>query len=145
MSSSEDDGFIDGNVSDDEVMAGSGDSDFEETRRARNRNKYNPPPKPSRLVVLKENPSVTGKRKRQAEGGSSRAEPAERRGMFDDDEDGGEDGDDSDDDGPRQITGSEFLTKLLAYKTRPVKDLGGLELKADHTARPLWIDNHGRM
>ena len=96
-------------------------------------------------MVLKENPPVTGKRKRQTEGGSSRAEPAERRGMFDDDEDGGEDGDDSDDDGPRQITGSEFLTKLLAYKTRPVKDLGGLELKADHTARPLWIDNHGRM
>jgi hypothetical protein len=66
--------------------------------------------------------------------------------MFDDDdEENNGDEYDSDDEGPRQITGSEFLTKLLAWKTRPVKDLGGLELKADHTARPLWIDNHGRM
>lgn len=45
----------------------------------------------------------------------------------------------------KQITGSAFLTKLLGRKARPVKDLGGLELKGDHGARPLWIDNHGRM
>ena len=148
MSSSED-GFLDPNASDDEVMVASGDSDFEDTPRLRTRTKANSKPtKSSKFTHLEQNP-VTGKRKRAAVAASPippRQEQSERRGMFDDDEEEvNEDEYDSDDSGPRQITGSEFLTKLLAWKSRPVKDLGGLELKADHTARPLWIDNHGRM
>ncbi len=54
-----------------------------------------------------------------------------------------------------ELKGSKFLTKLLRgskvqnangeYVGSTVKDLGGLELKADHQSRPLWIDGDGKM
>lgn len=143
--SSADEGFEeDFHASDDEVRAG---SDYEDTSTTRTRAKRTSATTKKVSNKNRANPASKNKRKRlesEDEEGSEQvqgvAATTERRNMFDD-----EDDEDDSDDEMRQITGSEFLTQLLASKSRPVKDLGGLELKADHVARPLWIDNHGRM